>query len=65
MTAYAYPKFVIIIENILKNFQSKVPLYSSFKHDKFKIYVKVKNQLVFYFTELKGKRGWENGRKFK
>ncbi len=39
----AYPKFVIIIENILKNFQSKVPLYSAFKHDKFRVYTKMKN----------------------
>ncbi|KLO69474.1 hypothetical protein AA988_08995 [Enterococcus cecorum] len=60
----AYPKFVIIIENILKNFQSKVPLYSFFKHDKFRIYAKMKNQLVFYFTEL-GEKEWENDRKFK
>ncbi len=60
----AYPKFVIIIENILKNFQSKVPLYSSCKHDKFRIYAKMKNQLVFYFTEL-GEKEWENDRKFK
>lgn len=61
----AYPKFVIIIENILKNFQSKVPLYSSFKRDKFSVYAKMKNKLVFYFTELKGKGSWENDRKFK
>lgn len=60
----AYPKFVIIIENILKNFQPKVPLHSSFKHDKFDVYTKMKNQLVFYFTEL-GKKEWENDRKFK
>ncbi len=46
----AYPKFVIIIENILKNFQSKVPLYSAFKRDKFSVYAKMKNKLVFYFT---------------
>ena len=39
----AYPKFVIIIENILKNFQPKVPLHSSFKHDKFDVYTKMKN----------------------
>lgn len=60
----AYPKFVIIIENILKNFQSKVPLYSSFKRDKFRVYAKMKNKLVFYFTEL-GEKEWENDRKFK